>query len=44
MYLLKNEKALNKMGDNGRVHIEKNYRWERNVEELNKVFNQMIND
>ena len=44
IYLLKNEKILEKMGKNGREHILKNYKWESNVEELKKIFKKMIND
>ncbi len=43
-YLLKNDKVLNRMGMNGREHMEKNYNWDRNVTELNRIFNQITND
>ncbi len=44
MFLLKNEKILEKMGKNGRRHILENYKWDTNVGELKKIFKLMIND
>ncbi len=43
-YLLKNDKVFRQMGIRGRIHMKKNYNWDRNVNELTKLFKQIIND
>lgn len=41
-YLLKNDKLRQLFGNNGRRHVVKNWTWEKNIQELNKLFKWTI--
>lgn len=44
MLLLKNEKLLDRMGKKGREDMVSNWKWEKNVNKLNKLFNSMVSN